>query len=81
MRCAGHARTILSQPDSNVLVQPGVVGHIARVGVTGAHAAAAAADNLAMIMDDSNLWDGMNGGPNCTVTCNGGVRITYLRIT
>jgi hypothetical protein len=67
---AGHARSLLTQ-DSNVLVQPGVMGQIAHAGVTGAHATAAAADNLALIMDDSNLWDGMRGGPNCTVTCNG----------
>ena len=70
--CAGHARSLLT-PDSNVLVQPGVAGHIAHAGVTGAHAAAAAADNLALIMDDSNLWDGMLGGPKCSVSCNGEV--------
>ena len=41
--------------------------------MTGAHAAAAAADNLALIMDDSNLWTDTNGPPECCVTCNGKV--------
>jgi hypothetical protein len=43
------------------------------VGETSPHAARAAAVDLATVLEEPDMWEGVEGGPNCTVTCNGKV--------
>ena len=75
--------------DALELFQPGLVSETvtAGVGETSIHASKGAALDLATVLEDPGLWDGVQGSPNCTVTCNGGVSLaldaaplTYSRL-
>lgn len=70
----GHARTLLND-GALELFHLGLPSQTvtAGVGETSVYASKAAALDLASLVEEPGLWDGVQGGPNCTVTCNGGV--------
>lgn len=71
---AGQGRSVLND-GALYLYQLGNVEYTvtAGAGETSEYASKAAALDLAAVLEEPTLWDGVEGGPNCTVTCNGGV--------
>ncbi|BDA46172.1 hypothetical protein COCOBI_08-2640 [Coccomyxa sp. Obi] len=70
---SGQARSVLNDGALD-LYQLGNVEYTvtAGAGETSEYASKAAAMDLAAVLEEPTLWDGVEGHPNCTVTCNGG---------
>ncbi len=71
---AGQGRSVLNDGALQLYELGNVEKTItAGAGETSVHAARGAALDLTAVLEEPTLWDGVEGGPNCTVTCNGGV--------
>jgi len=70
---AGKGRTILNDEAPDVL-PAGIVATVSKGdGVTSVHAAENAAISISTLLEDATMWNSVEGGPTCKVTCNGAV--------